>query len=450
MTETQQGSLGLLTCVTILVGGMVGSAIFSLSGMTIYTAGPAAIVSWALAGVIMLSYGLITAELATRYPKSGGVFVFPSRAIGSETTGKVWGWISTWAFFNANVVAIAFSAIYVAIYLGVGFPAVAGLQVPLALATIAVCFVLNIIRFSLAGKANSVLVVFLAATLVVFIVAAFASGAWDSALLTPFLTQGSGGASGFLAATPVSMIGYGTIVAVAFIVSEVKNPQKNVPRSMLIALAVVMTLYILVITATVGLVSAEFLEKNPGMRFIPLYAACFTKLSAFPWLAKVVSISAVLALLTTALVVMALTTRAVHAVSEAGLLPASLAKRGKSGSPIPAAVLTALLSGAVSCFPQFASLIVNYGALFATITIVVNCVSLICARHKDRAAGTRAALSFHAPFGSALPVITMIVLVVCYAPSIRTGGWQIWVYTLASYCVGFIIFAVMRSRKKVK
>jgi APA family basic amino acid/polyamine antiporter len=145
---------------------------------------------------------------------------------------------------------------------------------------------------------------------------------------------------------------------------------------------------------------------------------------------------------------MALTTRAVHAVSEAGLLPKSLAKTGKSGSPIPAAVLTALLSGAVSCFPQFTSLIVNYGALFATITIVVNCVSLICARQKDKAAGGASALSFHAPFGSALPVITMIVLVICYIPSIRTGGWQIWVYTLASYCVGFTIFAIMRRRRR--
>jgi amino acid transporter len=275
----------------------------------------------------------------------------------------------------------------------------------------------------------------------VFLITAFTSGAWDSSLFTPFFSQGAGGAGGFLQATPVAMVAYGTIVAAAFIVSEVKNPQRNIPASMLIALGIVMTLYILVIIATVGLVSAAFLEENPGMRYIPLYAACFTKLGAFPWLAKVVSVSAVLALLTTALVVMALTTRAVRAVSEAGLLPAWLSKSAKSGSPIPATILTAALSGIVACFPQFTNLIVNYGALFATITIVVNCVSLLCARKKDK----NPSHTFRAPLGSFLPVATMVVLVLCYIPGIRTGGWQMWVYTAASYIVGFIIFALRRK-----
>lgn len=69
------GSLGLVTCVTMLAGGMIGSAIFSLSGLTIYKAGPAALITWVIAAVIMLGYGLIVAELSTIFPKSGGVFV---------------------------------------------------------------------------------------------------------------------------------------------------------------------------------------------------------------------------------------------------------------------------------------------------------------------------------------------------------------------------------------
>ena len=118
--SNQGGSIGLIACVTMIAGGMIGSAIFSLSGLTIFLAGPAAILSWIIAAVIMLIYGLVVAELSTIFPKSGGVFVFPSKALGkTEKTGKLWGWISTWGYINANIVAIAFAAIYVATYLNV-------------------------------------------------------------------------------------------------------------------------------------------------------------------------------------------------------------------------------------------------------------------------------------------------------------------------------------------
>ena len=59
---------------------MVGSAIFSLSGVTYAAAGPAVIITWILGGIILLLYGLETAELCTIYPKSGGIFIFPYEA----------------------------------------------------------------------------------------------------------------------------------------------------------------------------------------------------------------------------------------------------------------------------------------------------------------------------------------------------------------------------------
>ena len=102
----------------------------------------------------------------------------------------------------------------------------------------------------------------------------------------------------------------------AFMVSEVKNPNKNVPKSVLIAMIIVLCLYLGIILATVGMVSAEFLMDNPGMQFIPLYAAAFTKLAAIPWVSKLISIAALLALLTTMLTVMSLTSRAIQAAAD--------------------------------------------------------------------------------------------------------------------------------------
>jgi len=237
------------------------------------------------------------------------------------------------------------------------------------------------------------------------------------------------------------MVGYGSIVAIAFMVSEVKDPNKNVPKSIFIAMSIVFTLYFLVIFSTVGLISAQFLEENPGMRFIPLYAASFTKLMAIPWLAKVISISAVAALLTTMLVVMALTSRALAATAESGILPQRLAKNGKTGTPIYATTVIAILSMIISCFPQFTSEIVGLAAIFASLTIIINCISLIQARQKNAYVKG----NFRAPGGIFLPVIALVIIVACYIPNIVQGGWKLWGYTLGWYAIGLLIYY---SRKK--
>lgn len=436
MTE-EKNKIGLFTCVTIIVGSMIGSAIFSLSGLTMYKAGPAAILSWILAALIMLVYGLVCAELSTRFPKSGGVFVFPSKALGKNGKDSTfWGWISTWGYINANIVAVAFAAIYVATYLGAGFQLPNGMQIPLAIITVAVCLLLNSIKFSVAGKLNSILVGALIASLSIYVIACFCGGSWNFSMLEPFFTQGKTGTFGFMASVPTAMVGYGSIVAIAFMVSEVKNPSKNVPKAVLIAMCIVATIYILIILATLGLVSASFLDKNPGMRYIPLYAACFTKLTHFPWLSRVVSIAAILALVTTILVVLALTGRAIQAASIDGILPKVFAKSNRFGVPAVATSAVAILAAIISCFPAFTEQIVGFGTLFAAVTISINIISLYVARRKNSSNDG----IFTAPGGKFLPALSLILIIACYIPDIISGGWIIWVYTIAWYALGIGIF----------
>lgn len=441
--NNQGGSLGLWTCVAMIAGGMIGSSIFSLSGLTMTSAGPAAIITWAIAAAIMLCYGLVCAELSTRFPKSGGVFVFPSKALGkTEEQGRLWGWISTWGYINANIVAIAFAAIYVGTYLSVGFPIFGKLQIPLAIGSI--ILILNSMKFALAGKVNNLLVLGLALTMIAYVVIAFVSGAWDGSTLVPFFTQGSGGSTGFLAMVPTAMTGYGSIVAMAFMVSEVKNPNKNVPKSVLIAMIIVLALYLSIILATVGMVSAEFLMENPGMQFIPLYAAAFTKLAAIPWVSKLISIAALLALLTTMLTVMSLTSRAIQAAAEKGLMPEGLAKNNKAGVPFNAALLVTIPCIVIACFPQFTATIVSFGALFAAMTISINIVSLLVARKKFALPEG----AFHAPGGNVLPVVALALIIICYIPDIIGGGWMIWAYSIAWYVIGIIYYKVRQNKHK--
>ncbi|MEG1012481.1 MAG: APC family permease [Ruthenibacterium sp.] len=445
--KSQGGSLGMVACVAILVGGMIGSAIFSLSGMTMYYAGPASILSWAIAAVVMGMYGMQIAELSTIYPRSGGVFVFPAKALGkTEKQGRVWGFLSAWGYIISNIIAVAFSAIYVATYMGVGFPTIFGdaegvhtKQILFAVIAVLICMALNLIKITDAGKFNNVLVGGLVITMLVYIVVAFTSGQWDAKLFVPVFTQGAQGPAGFLSAIPTAMVGYGSCVAIAFMVSEVKNPNRTVPKSLIISLIIVVALYLLVIVSTLGLITAQMLIDTPFFRFIPLFAAAFTKLTAIPWLSQLISISALLALITTMLVVLALNARAMAAVAEDGLLPKVFAKQNRNNVPATATIVTAGIAIVLCFFPGLTEILVNMGALFAAITIAINCVSLLQARKKH----TRIDGEYRAPGGSIMPIVTLIILVICYIPGILTGGGGLWIFTIVSYAIGLAIMLVM-------
>jgi APA family basic amino acid/polyamine antiporter len=434
--------LGLGACSALLIGGMIGSAIFSLSGLTMFQAGPSAILTWVVAAIIMLIYGLLMGELSGVYPKSGGVYVFPRRAFGGRK-GQIWGWLSCWGYILGNISAVAFAAIYVGTYLSVAFPWAKNLQIPLAIISIAVCMLLNIITFSTAGKINNILVALLVITMIIYICVAFFGGSYDSGLLIPFFSQGVSGNFGFLSAVPTAMVGYGGVVAIAFMVSEVKDPNRTVPKSMLISMSVVVFLYILIILSTLGLITSGYLNENPGMQYIPLFAACFVKLSSVSWLATVVSISAVLALMTTMLVCISLNARAIQAASEDGVLPAVLSKNNKAGVPAVAAISTSVISAVVACFPQFTSQIVNFGAIFSVVTIVINIIALIVARKREKYPQD----SFRAPGGSVLPIVALVLLVICNTSGILTGGWVIWIYTIAFIIIGLLIYKFSKAKE---
>lgn len=445
MSNNQNGKLGLLDSSTILIGGMIGSAIFSLSGMTILNAGPASILSWIIAAVILFAYGLQTAELSTIYPQSGGIFVFPAKSLGrNEKEGRIWGWISTWAYLFGCWAGAAFSAIYVSIYLGVGFPDLGKYQVVIGIATVVVCGILNLVNISVTGKSNTILTFGLVGTMVIFIVVALFSGQWDAKMLTPFFSQGAEGTWGFMSAIPIAMVAYGSIVAVAFMVGEIKDPSKTVPKAMTIAMLVVVTLYVLVMVSVLGLVSSQFLQNNQGMAYIPLYAAAFTKLTAIPWLTKLISISAVLALITTILVVMALAARGLQASAQSGILPKVLAKNSeKTGAPVNAQIVVIIVVGAIAAFPSFTNLIVTLGSLCNAIVVAIVCLTIVAARKKNPSVTNR----FIAPGGNILPIIVFIVIIVAYIPGILSGGWQLWAWTAGYFLVGMIIYFI--STKKL-
>ncbi len=438
-----KGKLGMMSCITILVGGMVGSAIFSLSGLTYAAAGPATILTWVLGGVILLLYGLQTAELCTIYPESGGSFVFPYKALGStETAKKGWGWAAAWALLNVNLFGAAFSAVYIATYLGVAFPFFSN-QILWAVVWVVLVGVLCMCNISVAGTVNLVLVVGLIITMLIYAFTGF--GSFNAANFSPFFTQGAAGGAGFIGQIPTAMLAYGAIVSVAFMIGQVKNPKKTVPRSMLVAMVITIVMYVLVILSTIGMVAAKFFIEDPGMQYVPLYAAAWTVLYNLPWLPGLISIAATLALTTTMLVLLMTAGWTVQAAADYGMLPKGLAKiNPRTGTPVNALVGCTLVVLLFSVIPAFTGYLVNTGAICMALCVVVLSVALLSARKGH----IRKPDEFHVAGGAVIPVITIVLVLVFILP-VLFQPLNYWLLALAWFAVGAVLFLLFRNSGSV-
>ena len=107
-------SLGVRETFSIATGAMIGSGFFLLPGIAYAKAGPAVVVSYLLAAVLILPTLLSTADLATAMPRSGGTYFFVSRSIGA-VAGSLDG-IGAWV---AMVAESAFALVARGYYLGV-------------------------------------------------------------------------------------------------------------------------------------------------------------------------------------------------------------------------------------------------------------------------------------------------------------------------------------------
>ncbi len=438
-TELRTGVLSLTDCIMIAIGGMVGSAIFSLSGLTYKLAGPVSLLAWIIAGLIVFLYALNVAELATSYPKSGGVFVYPYEVLGKTKEQKgFWGWVAAWSWIVVSIIGTAFSAIYVSTYLGSIIPAVADQQVLIAVLWILLCLVLNIVGISAMGKVNLVLTFILVAMCLIYVVVGF--GNVDFANFTPFFGQGVLGDNGLMASIPIAMLAYGSIIAVASIAQEVKKPQKTIPKAISISLLATIVMYSLIIMVTIGLVNWQAFAQpgNEWAAFAPLSFATAVSLPHAGWLQIAISIGALLALTTTMMVLIMGAGRTIMVASQSKLLPGFLGKVGaKSKTPVNGLICTSLIAILLACFPDQTSVIVNIGAIASAITVFIIAVTLIVHRRKKVSAqGT-----FKVPGGLTLPVLTMVIILALL--TLQKG--EVWMVTAYAYGIGLLIYLLNRA-----
>lgn len=426
------GALSLNDCIMMAIGGMVGSAIYSLSGFTYSLAGPAALLSWIISGAISFIYAMNIAELATIYPKSGGLYVYPYEVLGTTVGQKSFaGWFTAWSRLASVIGGAAFSAIYVSYYLKAIFPAAEKYQVLLGVLAIVVCWLLNVQGVKLLSSINKIMTGILIVISVIFIVMGLPS--INMANFSPFFGQGTAGMQGFLASIPISMVAYGSIIAISSVAEEIKDPQINIPKATGYSVLLTVAMYSLMLFTTFGLVPASSFADNHYAMYAPMDFAITQAMPQHLWLSKLISVGAFLALMTTILILVMEAGRILMASAKLGLLPKSLANVSeKTKVPANAITLGALVTAIIAAFPQFTQTIINTGAFCSGIVVIMLVITLIVNRNKKITVPG----AFKIPGGLLFPIISVIIVIITITQLEKAS----FVISAWWYVVGLIIF----------
>ncbi|MET4062057.1 APA family basic amino acid/polyamine antiporter [Arthrobacter sp. UYP6] len=270
--------IGLLACVAFGVGTTVGGGVFTLSGTAINLAGPGAVLSYVIAGIVMALCALCFIVVSTR-AKEGESGYGPVGTILSP----FWRFVVMWAFYLNGATIIAYLVDSFGDYLSEYFlPAIGALTLGLV-ATVLVT-ALNLGPTSLVAKAETWVVGIKLALLVLFAV-------WGLTELTPQkldrpLPQGTGGVLSAAALLFTAYTGFNVITNMA---GSVKNPRKTVPRAILLTLLVSGVVYlgtalamlasgVTVFTAT-GVSQAAKIVMGTWGGVLVAFAACLSTLS---------------------------------------------------------------------------------------------------------------------------------------------------------------------------
>ena len=236
----------------ISMGAMIGSGIFVLPALGYKKAGPAVVVAYLLAAIIVLPAALSKAEMATAMPESGGTYLYIDRAMGPlfGTIAGIGAWFSL--IFKSSFALVGLGA-----YLLLLVPISQGQIVIVALALGTLVVVLNISGTKLSGQVQAIIV-----SLVIVGITAFTINAGlfaETSRFTPLRTDGN---TGIVTAAAFVFVSYAGVTKIASVAEEVKEPGKNLPRAMLGSLGIMAVIYVGVVGAVVGLADPSVLKTG--------------------------------------------------------------------------------------------------------------------------------------------------------------------------------------------
>jgi amino acid transporter len=334
------------------VGSIIGSGwLFGALNASV-EAGPAAIISWALGGVMILLIALVYAELGTMFPLSGGVVRYPHMSFGSfasyTTAWITWVAVATTAPIEVEA-ALQYGTKYAAFTRehtvdGESVHTLTALGYGSAVVLMAVFVVVNYFGIRWFARINNVLVWWklgmIALVIVAFLVTAFHSGNFSDHGFAP---NGVHGVFTAVATSGIvfSYLGFRQGIELA---GETDNPRRNVPLAVIGSVLITGLLYVGLQVAFIGALDPSTLSKSDGWAglsfendFGPL--AALASLLGLGWLAVLLYIDAIVSPGDTGLIYTTITSRISYAAAKNGNAPEALARTTNRGVPLVSLIL---------------------------------------------------------------------------------------------------------------
>jgi basic amino acid/polyamine antiporter, APA family len=382
-------SIGLFQLSAFGIGATIGTGIFFVLSEAVPIAGPAVVWSFVLAGAVAGLTAVCYAELASAVPVSGSSYSYTYATLGEITAVGVAACLLLEYGVSAGAVAVGWSQ-----YLNEFFDNVFGWTMPESLSQapqqggcannlpcsdalfnlpaviLVVLVALLLIRgASESATVNAVMVSIKLVVLVLFILIGLAG--WDSANLTPFATDGL---DGITSAAGIIFFSYIGLDAVSTAGEEVKNPRRNLPLAILIALVTVTTLYILVsLVAVAAQPAADFDGQEAGL------SAILEDVTGSTWPGTMIAAGAIISIFSVTLIVIYGQTRILFAMSRDGMVPELFHKvNPRTLTPVPntiiVAVVIALLAGLIPI--EFLAEMTSIGTLVAFLVVSIGVMVL--------------------------------------------------------------------------
>ncbi|KGA83220.1 amino acid permease [Lysinibacillus fusiformis] len=398
-------TLGAFDLILLGVGAIVGTGIFILPGTVAAThAGPGIVFSFIIAAIVCAFAGMCYSEFASSVPVTGSAYTY-----GYIVFGEIIAWLVGWALLLEYGLAVAAVATGWSSYLNsllAGFhivlpQAISGafnpaagtyMNVPAILIIFATAFLLTL-GIKESTRFNTWMVFLKVAVILLFIgVGVFYVKPTNWEPFLPF------GISGIFSGAALVFFAYLGFDAVSSAAEEVKNPQRNMPIGIIGSLLICTVLYVAVSMVLTGIVPYHALNVSDPVSYV-------MQMVHQDWIAGIISLGAVVGMMTVILVMSYGGTRLLYALGRDGLLPKSMAELSpKFKTPVKNTWIFALLVAFCAGFVPLSKLaeLVNMGTLVAFTIVSIGVVYL--RKNKKIPSG-----GFKVPFFPVLPILSFLL-----------------------------------------
>lgn len=452
-------SIGLFSLVMLGVGATIGTGIFFAMAEAVPKAGPAVVWAFVIAGIAAGLTALCYAELSSFIPASGSAYSYTYVTSGEFPAYVVGSCLLLEYALAASATAIGWSE-----YLNNFLERAVGVSIPLQLRSpllastangnevhwgnfnlppmilVAICCVLLLRGAKESTAVNAIMVLIKIGILAFFSVIAFS--AFNSGNFVPFNPHGVFGRSGevgtgIVAAAGTIFFSFIGLDTVATAGAEAKNPKRNVPLAIVLALLIVVAAYIAVAFAAMGAQPmSAFLHQEAGL------AAILENVTGRQWPAVLLSAGAIISVFSVTLVLIYGQTRILFIVGRDGLIPKVFQKVDpRTLSPVANTVIVSVVVGLIAGFVDSSYLwdMVSIGTLVAFSLVSIG-VTVMRLREPHLPRG------FRLPFGAWLIPVLSVAACGWIFTGLSGTTYTVFFYWMVLTVLGYAVYGIHNSK----